>query len=87
MGENGIESKSSEASAPTPSPFEAPQISLPKGGGAIRGIDEKSTANPEIRRSSCLGGRVSEYLRVSGLAFPKGRKRDEILFRTRKVET
>ena len=28
------------------SPFTAPQISLPKGGGAIRGIDEKFTANP-----------------------------------------
>jgi RHS repeat-associated protein len=29
-----------------PSPFTAQQISLPKGGGAIRGIDEKFTANP-----------------------------------------
>jgi len=28
------------------SPFSAPQTSLPKGGGAIRGIDEKFTANP-----------------------------------------
>ena len=28
------------------SPFTAPQISLPKGGGAIRGIDEKFKANP-----------------------------------------
>ena len=28
------------------SPFTAPKISLPKGGGAIRGIDEKFTANP-----------------------------------------
>jgi len=28
------------------SPFAAPQISLPKGGGAIRGIDEKVAANP-----------------------------------------
>ena len=27
------------------SPFSAPQISLPKGGGAIRGIDEKFSAN------------------------------------------
>src|SRR3954466_1102054 len=26
--------------------FAAPQINLPKGGGAIRGIDEKFTANP-----------------------------------------
>ena len=28
------------------SPFSVPQINLPKGGGAIRGIDEKFTANP-----------------------------------------
>jgi RHS repeat-associated protein len=28
------------------SPFAGPQISLPKGGGAIRGIGEKFTANP-----------------------------------------
>ena len=34
----------SESSA-TASPFRAPQISLPKGGGAIRGIGEKFTAN------------------------------------------
>ena len=27
-------------------PFTPPQISLPKGGGAIRGIDEKFAANP-----------------------------------------
>jgi hypothetical protein len=26
--------------------FMAPQINLPKGGGAIRGIDEKFSANP-----------------------------------------
>src|ERR1700729_3112181 len=31
---------------PEASPFTAPQISLPKGGGAIRGIDEKFAANP-----------------------------------------
>ncbi len=31
---------------PEGSPFTAPQISLPKGGGAIRGIDEKFAANP-----------------------------------------
>jgi len=30
----------------SPSPFSAPQISLPKGGGAVRGIDEKFSANP-----------------------------------------
>ncbi len=28
------------------SPFTAPKLSLPKGGGAIRGIDEKFKANP-----------------------------------------
>lgn len=28
------------------SPFSAPQINLPKGGGAIRGVDEKFAANP-----------------------------------------
>jgi Salmonella virulence plasmid 65kDa B protein len=46
MRENGVESESSEAAARASSPFDAPQISLPKGGGAIRGIDEKFTANP-----------------------------------------
>src|SRR6266700_495964 len=30
----------------TPSPFAAPQISLPKGGGAIRGLGEKFQTNP-----------------------------------------
>src|SRR5262249_53892001 len=29
-----------------PSPFTAPSISLPKGGGAIRGMGEKFAANP-----------------------------------------
>src|SRR5215475_2650800 len=29
-----------------PSPFAAPSISLPKGGGAIRGMGEKFAANP-----------------------------------------
>ncbi len=46
MGERGIENGPNEATARPPSSFEAPQISLPKGGGAIRGIDEKFTANP-----------------------------------------
>jgi hypothetical protein len=32
--------------APENSPFAAPQISLPKGGGALRGIGEKFAANP-----------------------------------------
>jgi hypothetical protein len=33
-------------SKPDSSPFAAPQINLPKGGGAIRGIGEKFAANP-----------------------------------------
>ncbi|MBV0881499.1 hypothetical protein KTQ42_19615 [Noviherbaspirillum sp. L7-7A] len=44
MGENGIESESSEAASRAPSQFEAPQISLPKGGGAISGIARSLTA-------------------------------------------
>src|SRR5215813_13413048 len=35
-----------KASSPEPSSFTPPQISLPKGGGAIRGIGEKFAANP-----------------------------------------
>jgi RHS repeat-associated protein len=35
----------SKASQPESSPFSAPQIGLPKGGGAIRGIGEKFQAN------------------------------------------
>jgi RHS repeat-associated protein len=34
-----------EAQGP-PSPFAVPQVNLPKGGGAIRGIGEKFAANP-----------------------------------------
>lgn len=52
MGESGMESGSSEGTARAPSPFEAPNISLPKGGGSIRGIDEKFTANPAIGTGS-----------------------------------
>jgi Salmonella virulence plasmid 65kDa B protein len=33
-------------SAGAPSPFKAPAVTLPKGGGAIRGIGEKFAANP-----------------------------------------
>jgi hypothetical protein len=40
-GERGGNGSSAQAS-----PFMPPQISLPKGGGAIRGIDEKFAANP-----------------------------------------
>src|SRR5580658_4083122 len=36
----------SSASNAESSPFRAPQIELPKGGGAIRGIGEKFEANP-----------------------------------------
>jgi hypothetical protein len=40
--------RSGTETAPTDaaSPFAPPQITLPKGGGAIRGIDEKFKANP-----------------------------------------
>jgi hypothetical protein len=33
-------------SRPDNSPFAAPQLALPKGGGAIQGIGEKFAANP-----------------------------------------
>ena len=46
MGENDTERESGKADSLGPSPFDAPKIGLPKGGGAIRGIDEKFTANP-----------------------------------------
>ena len=42
----GSDKGGSGAAPPEASPFTAPQISLPKGGGAIRGIDEKFAANP-----------------------------------------
>jgi hypothetical protein len=47
MVENATPS-SREGNAPqeNTSPFSPPQIALPKGGGAIRGIDEKFSANP-----------------------------------------
>jgi hypothetical protein len=34
------------------SPFTAPQITLPKGGGAIRGIGEKFSVNPDTGAGS-----------------------------------
>jgi hypothetical protein len=47
MPENGMNRGKGENGAGTePSAFTPPQINLPKGGGAIRGIDEKFTANP-----------------------------------------
>lgn len=44
---NGADSgNGNSGSEAKPTPFTPPQISLPKGGGAIRGIDEKFAANP-----------------------------------------
>src|SRR5687768_10598209 len=40
---NGAET---DGSSMSPSKLQAPQINLPKGGGATRGIGEKFTANP-----------------------------------------
>ena len=45
MAEDSPMTQSGEGSTQEKSPFTAPQISLPKGGGAIRGIGEKFTAN------------------------------------------
>jgi len=44
--ESVFEESASASAREESSPFLAPQISLPKGGGAIRDIDEKFTANP-----------------------------------------
>jgi len=44
-GEPGAAGASGQA-APQRSPFDVPSVSLPKGGGAIRGIGEKFAANP-----------------------------------------
>jgi hypothetical protein len=35
-----------EQSPETPSSFAAPQVNVPKGGGAIRGLGEKFQTNP-----------------------------------------
>jgi RHS repeat-associated protein len=40
------QSTTADAASSAASPFNAPQINLPKGSGAIRGIDEKFAANP-----------------------------------------
>src|SRR6266849_1395999 len=40
------ESKTAPSDGAEKSPFSAPAISIPKGGGAIRGIGEKFVANP-----------------------------------------
>src|SRR5215208_2269568 len=39
-------SASDETNRSAPAPNSAPTVSLPKGGGAIRGIGEKFAANP-----------------------------------------
>jgi hypothetical protein len=46
------ETASKDGTGKDSSPFTAPRISLPKGGGAIRGIDEKFTANPSTGTGS-----------------------------------
>ena len=46
MAEAPIASTSKDGFSSEASPFTSPQISLPKGGGAIRGIGEKFAANP-----------------------------------------
>src|SRR5438552_14194159 len=38
--------KNSQRAGPERTPFTPPSISLPKGGGAIRGMGEKFSANP-----------------------------------------
>lgn len=43
---SSAESTAQPASSPESSPFTPPQINLPKGGGAVRGIGEKFAANP-----------------------------------------
>jgi RHS repeat-associated protein len=43
--ENGVYA-SRDGASEAPTGFKAPTISLPQGGGAIRGIDEKFAANP-----------------------------------------
>ncbi len=45
MDENVKPASAENESSSTPSQFTAPQINLPKGGGAIRGIGEKFSAN------------------------------------------
>jgi RHS repeat-associated protein len=53
MAENGTTGeRGANGSSAETSPFTSPQISLPKGGGAIRGIDEKFAANPVTGTSS-----------------------------------
>lgn len=46
MEDATVRSNREGGSSAEASPFSAPQINLPKGGGAIRGVDEKFAANP-----------------------------------------
>jgi RHS repeat-associated protein len=57
MVENATPS-SQDGNAPpeNTSPFAPPQITLPRGGGAIRGIDEKFSANPVTGTGSLIIG-------------------------------
>ena len=43
---DGRPSDRQAAEKPQPAAVSAPSLSLPKGGGAVRGIGEKFTANP-----------------------------------------
>ena len=45
-GQNRANNSGSDSNGSAQTPFTAPQVSLPKGGGAIRGIGEKFAANP-----------------------------------------
>ena len=67
-------------SAPMPAStrFSAPQIALPKGGGAIRGIDEKFGANPATGTGS-LSIPIAASPGRSGF----GQARGELRFRRR----
>jgi RHS repeat-associated protein len=46
MADNSTSAGKDNSNRDAPSPFAPPQITLPKGGGAIRGIGEKFAANP-----------------------------------------
>src|SRR5258707_6558448 len=46
MAQGNAQQENARESAPNKNQISAPTISLPKGGGAIRGIGEKFAANP-----------------------------------------
>ncbi len=54
MTEESSSQQNSAGSTQESTPFAAPQISLPKGGGAIRGIGEKFTANAATGTGSLI---------------------------------